>query len=85
MSEVAKRHNGFVVGADISRSKKSIWKVRVNDDTSPHNGKKMIVASIRGDIELAQGLNVHFEIGTLAGTGGEDQLRAVDVRLSAAD
>ncbi len=78
------RHEGFVVGSDSSRGASTVWKVRVKDRSSPHDGKKLIVASIHGGIELARGLNVNFAIGTVDDSVGDQALRAVDVRLSAA-
>lgn len=77
---VQNRHTGFVVGRD-GWPGKLVWKVRVKDPQSCLNGQKFIVASIRNGIELAQGLNVNFLIGSLDGEQGEKVLRAVDVCL----
>lgn len=76
-----KRYRGFIVGSDIAGKEQIVWKVRVKDPTSPHNNQKLIVASVRGGIELARGLNVHFAIGTMDDASGSKVLRAVDVRL----
>ena len=75
------RYKGFVVGFDSTPEGQTVWKVRVKDSTSPQNGKKLIVASVRGGLELARGLNVHFAIGTIDDPSGEKALRAVDVCL----
>lgn len=75
------RHRGFVVGYDQASEVRLVWKVRVKDRASPYNGHKLIVASVRGGLELARGLNVHFVIGTLDDPSGAKLLRAVDVCL----
>lgn len=80
-----KRHRGFVVGSDTSPKGQATWKVRVKDSESPHNGQKLVVASVRGGMELARGLNVHFAIGTIDDQSGTKVLRAVDVCLEASD
>lgn len=77
---VQKRYTGFVVGRD-DRHGKTVWKVRVKDPQSDQDGQKFVVSSIRNDIELAQGLNVNFLIGSLDGEQGEKVFRAVDVCL----
>jgi len=77
---VGRRYNGFVIGCD-SFSDKTVWKVRVKDNSSPCNEQKLSVASIRDDIALASGLNVHFEIGTVGGIQGREKLMAVDLQL----
>ncbi len=76
-----KRTNGFVVGFDTPSKGRTVWKVRVKDPTSSHDGQKLIVASVRGGLELARGLNVHFAIGTIDDPAGAKVLRAVDVCL----
>ncbi|MFA6554207.1 MAG: hypothetical protein WCS89_01735 [Candidatus Paceibacterota bacterium] len=77
---VHKRHAGFVVGRNASRDK-PVWKVRVKDQQSEHDGQKFVVASTRNNFELAQGLNVTFLVGSLDGEQGQKVLRAVDVCL----
>lgn len=73
---------GYVVAGDKKQTGDEIvWKVRVQDETSPHNGKKLIVASVHNHIELARGLKVTFEIGCVDAPEGQPNLRAVDVRL----
>src|SRR3989344_618422 len=66
----SKRHRGFVIGSDTTSKQREIWKVRVKDPTSPHDGEKLVVASVRGGLELARGLNVHFVIGTMDDPSG---------------
>lgn len=75
------RHAGFVVGSDTSPERREVWKVRVKDSTSQYDGQKFVVASVRGGLELARGLNVHFAIGTMDDPSGSKVLRAVDVCL----
>ncbi|MBI3956753.1 MAG: hypothetical protein HY340_02080 [Candidatus Kerfeldbacteria bacterium] len=75
------RHHGFVVGSDAVPEGRTIWKVRVKDPASPYDGHKLVVASVRGGLELARGLNVHFAIGTVDDLSGTKVLRAVDVCL----
>lgn len=74
-----KRHRGYVVGHDSNPSGSIIWKVRVKDPADSRNGEKLVVASTRGNIELARGLNVEFIIGTIDGPNGQKISRAVDV------
>lgn len=74
------RHHGFVLGSDLVGNRRT-WKVRVKDEQSRYDGQKFVVASVHGDIELAQGLNVHFVVGTMDGSGDNTVLRAVDVRI----
>lgn len=82
MEEETRRVNGYVVGCDLAQSsEKLVCRVRVKDPTSPHDGQKFTVASVHGGIELAQGLNVTFVLGTIDGPAGEKVTRAVDVRL----
>lgn len=75
------RHTGYVVGQNKSSRGSDYWVVRVKDPQSPYNGNKFPVASVHDDIELAQGLNVSFTIGSTDGAGGERVPKAVDVRL----
>lgn len=75
------RHKGYVVGRDETSEGQKIWKVRVKDPASPHNKQKLIVASVHDQLELAQGLNVNFAIGTIDDKDGNKVSRAVDVRL----
>ena len=81
----SKRAKGFVVGVDTSTKGQPVWKVRVKDPTNPHDGQKLVVASVRGGLELARGLNVHFAIGTIDASSGKKVLRAVDVCLKTPD
>ncbi len=76
-----RRHRGFVVGFDTVPEGRHVWKVRVKDSASPHDRQKLVVASVRGGLELARGLNVHFAIGTIDDSSGTKVLRAVDVCL----
>ena len=79
------RSKGFVVGkTERAEGKTDVWWVRVKDPGNPHNGKKLIVASIRDDVALARGLNVNFIIGTTKNERGETEPRAADVRLDRA-
>ena len=75
------RTKGFVVGSDTTPAGRKVWKVRVKDPESPYNEQKLVVASVRGGLELAQGLNVHFAIGTVDNASGNQALRAVDICL----
>lgn len=79
VSKSMNRVTGFIIAND-GTSDNPLWKVRVRDDTSAYNGKKLIVASVHDNIQLAQGLNVTFLIGTIDGEQGQE-LRAVDVQL----
>jgi hypothetical protein len=81
----SKRTKGFVVGFDAASEGRAVWKVRVKDPTNPHDGQKLVVASVRGGLELARGLNVHFVIGTIDDPAGTKVLRAVDVCLETPD
>lgn len=80
-----RRHKGYVLGSDAAPEGRYVWKVRVKDPTSPHDGQKIVVASIRGGLELARGLNVNFAIGTMDDTAGVKVLRAVDICLETPD
>lgn len=80
-----KRAKGFVVGFDSASEGRIVWKVRVKDSGNPHDGQKLVVASVRGGLELARGLNVHFAIGTIDDQLGTKVLRAVDVCLEIPD
>ena len=79
------RHKGYVVGSDQNSGGHPIWKVKVKDTKSPFNGKKLVVASVHGGLELARGLNVEFAIGTVDDQQGQKVVRAVDVRLEIPD
>lgn len=81
----SKRTKGFVVGFDSASEGRAVWKVRVKDPGSSHDGQKLVVASVRGGLELAKGLNVHFAIGTMDDPSGAKVLRAVDICLEACD
>jgi hypothetical protein len=78
---MSERYKGFIVGSDSTAEGRIIWKLRVKDPNSPYDEQKLIVASIRGGLELARGLNVHFAIGTIDDLSGLKVLRAVDVCL----
>jgi hypothetical protein len=80
-----RQHKGFIVGFDTSPEGRHVWKVRVKDPGDPHDGQKLVVASVRGGLELARGLNVHFAIGTIDDSSGTKVLRAVDVCLETPD
>lgn len=83
---MTQRLKGFVVGCDANQARcKNICKVRVKDPSSSHDGQKLIVASVRDGLELAQGLNVNFVLGTIDDTSGTPVLRAVDVCLELPD
>jgi len=83
---VAQRLKGYVVGCDARQTDgKSVCKVRVKDPSSPHDGQKYIVASVRNGLELAQGLNVNFVLGTIDDSSGTPVFRAVDVCLELPD
>jgi len=77
----ASRHSGFVIGSDTTPAGHEVWKVRVKEPAGPYDGRKLIVASVNGGVALAQGLNVTFVIGTMDGSSGSPELRAVDVRI----
>lgn len=77
----SQRHRGFIIGSDTAPEGRTIWKARVKDQASPHDGQKLVVASVRGGLELARGLNIHFAIGTVDDLTGTKVLRAVDVCL----
>lgn len=75
------RIKGYVVGCDKSGTGKKVCKVRIKDASSHLDGKKLIIASVHNDVELGQGLNVNFLIGTVDGKENMPEHRAVDVRL----
>lgn len=75
------RHRGFVSGSHQTSDRRIIWTVRVKDSASQYDGNKFVVASVRGGLELARGLNVHFAIGTVDDSAGKKVPRAVDVCL----
>lgn len=77
-----KRYKGYVIGSNPSPTSGAlVWKVRVKDEDSFHNGQKFVVASTHEGITLARGLNVTFLIGSVDGEHGQPVKRAVDVRL----
>lgn len=78
------RHRGFVSGSHQTADRRTVWSVRVKDPASQYDGQKFVVASVRGGLELARGLNVHFAIGTVDDPSGNKVPRAVDVCLEAA-
>jgi len=72
------RTKGFVIGSDLKGKpgeEQTVWKVRVKDERSEYNGEKIWVASVRDNIELANGLEVAFILVTIGG-----HLKALDVR-----
>ncbi len=73
------RVKGFVVGSDPTPGG-TVWKVRVSEVTSQHNGKKLVVVSVRDGLELVRGLDVDFTVGTVGPPEGRG-LRAFDVYL----
>jgi len=77
----SQRVKGFVIGANQGEAGNTIWKIRVRDPGSSFDGKKLPVASVRGNIELAKGLNVSFLIGTVDDQEHHPAYRAVDVQL----
>lgn len=79
------RCRGFVVGSDATPEGRVVWKVRVRNPGDPRDGQKLVVASVRGGLTLARGLNVHFVIGTIDDPTGGKVLRAVDVCLETPD
>ena len=81
---MSQRHCGYVTGSHEASSGHKVWTVRVKDRGSSYDGQKLIVASIRGGLELARGLNVHFAIGTIDDQSGQKVSRAVDVCLETA-
>lgn len=80
MNDPPKRHQGFV--AELSTANNEYWIVKVDDKNSEYHGTRLLVASIRGNIALAKGLNVNFCVGNVDGPGGKPVNRAVDVCLS---
>jgi hypothetical protein len=83
---MSQRLKGFIVGCDPGQtSEKTVCKVRVKDPSSEYDGQKFVVVSVRDGLELAQGLNVNFVLGTMDGEPGKQILRAVDVCLEVPD
>lgn len=78
---MAPRHRGYITGSDPNPQGQLVWRVRVKDPESLYDGQKLVVASVRGGLELARGLNVHFAIGTIDDQSGTKVPRAVDVTL----
>lgn len=72
------RVKGYVLGKDNADGVQT-WKVRVTDESSPFVGEKLFVASVHGDVSLAQGLEVTFLIGAFAGRNKETYHKALDV------
>ncbi|MDQ1284499.1 MAG: hypothetical protein QG620_847 [Patescibacteria group bacterium] len=77
------RIKGYVLGADKVQGE-TVWKVRVQDETSKYDGKKFVVASVRDNISLAGGLEVTFLLGQFREKGQAVQ-KAIDVRLFTGD
>lgn len=77
------RYTGFVIGSDPAPTGNAVvWKVRVKDEGTPFNGRKLVVASTRDEVALAKGLNVNFLIGTVDDADNQEAPRAVDVCVS---
>lgn len=64
-------------------NEQSPWRVRIKDPDSSFNGKVISVASVINCTELARGLNVTFQVGTVD-QGNRRVLKAVDLRLDEA-
>lgn len=75
------RQHGFVTGSHQASEGRRVWTVRVKDPSSKYDGSKLVVASVREELELARGLNVHFAIGSVDDREGKKIPRAVDVCL----
>ena len=71
------RVKGFVVGHD-KKGQMEVWKVRVKDQSSHHDGSKFEVASVHPGVELKPSTDVTFRIEPLQ-VEGEFVLKAVDV------
>ncbi len=56
------RLKSFVIDSDRVGSD-TVWKVRVNDETSKFHRRKFEVASVHEDIQLAKRLEVKFLLG----------------------
>jgi hypothetical protein len=80
-----KRVKGYVTRFTTSSKGRLVCWVRVKDESSQHNGKELVSASIHENLELAQGLNVNFVIGTVDDQNNQKALRAVDICLEPAD
>jgi len=78
------RYCGYVVGSRLSPQGHFVWTVRVKHPGSPHDERKLVVASVQGEIALARGLNVNFVVGTVDDRSGDKVPRAVDVCLEPA-
>jgi hypothetical protein len=76
------RVKGFVVGSDqVGQEKAVVWKVRVKrNQGTEHDGKKFEVASVKGGIELAKGVDVTFVLGPVQ-ERGNPVLKALDVAI----
>ena len=73
------RLSGFIIAQDVIRNT-SVWKLRVNKKNHPLHRKKFQVASIRDNKELAQGLEVSFDLGNFR-EFGQTITKAVDVTI----
>lgn len=74
------RVEGYVVGSDTIHDEQ-VWKVKVTTK-GEYEGKKLRVASVRGNIALCPGLDVSFLIGAFQGRNWQEEIiRAVDVTL----
>jgi hypothetical protein len=76
--ETQGRVKGYVLGQDYAEGLPT-WKVRVTDETSPFVGDKLFVASVHGEVALAQGLEVTFLIGAFTGRSKETYHKVLDV------
>ena len=86
MTDQNDRVKGYVVAGDKKGKGPTVWKVRVKDEHSQHNGRKFVVASTHNDITLARGIDVTFLVGSMDGPNkGRKLLKAVDVQLQKDD
>jgi hypothetical protein len=63
----------------VSSVSGTVVKVCVKDARVRANGRKFVVASVRGGITLAKGINVNFIIGSVDNQVGAKVPRAIDV------
>lgn len=71
---------GYVVGYDEAQGE-LLWKVKVKDPASVHDGQKFVVHSTMGPTLTRPSADVSFRIEPIQ-VGTEQVLKAVDVRLS---
>lgn len=71
--------SGYVVGSDrVGKSQNEVWKVRVVDNCSELNNKKLEVAT--SPHTLVKGLEVEFIIGSVL-IGKKSVLKAFEVKV----